>query len=125
MEDMSTDEVQSGRGDNMKNVVIVELKTNEEADRAVLEIDDAVRECTAALDAGKVRVSASGLVRNASGLVRDASRSVRGLVEVAKTAKSQIAKFYNPATHHQILPPKHLCLNYFKTFLYFLVTSSS
>ena len=56
-----------------KEVVIVGMKTNEEADKAVLEIDSAVRESTAALDAGKVRPSASGLVRNASELVRDAS----------------------------------------------------
>jgi hypothetical protein len=46
----------------MKNVVILELKTTQEADKAVLEIDEAVRESTAALDSGKVRASASGLV---------------------------------------------------------------
>ena len=38
-----------------KEVVIVGMKTNEEADEAVLEIDSAVRESTAAVDAGKVR----------------------------------------------------------------------
>ena len=34
-----------------KEVVIVGMKTNEEADKAVLEIDSAVRESTAGLDA--------------------------------------------------------------------------
>ena len=38
-----------------KNLVIAELKTSEEADKTVME-----------LDSGKVRPSASGLVRNAS-----------------------------------------------------------
>ena len=69
-----------------KDIVIVEMKTNQEADQAVLEIDDTVRENTAALDSGKVRPSASGLVRDASGLVRDASGLVRdasGLVRDA------------------------------------------
>ena len=36
-----------------KEIVIVELKTTMEADKAVLEVDDAVREITAALDSGK------------------------------------------------------------------------
>ncbi len=70
-----------------KNVVIVEIKTNEEADTAVLEIDEVVRKSAAALDAGKVRPSASGLVECASGLVRDASGLVRdasGLVKALK-----------------------------------------
>ena len=37
-----------------KNVVIVEMKTTMEADKAVLEVDDAVREIFSALDSGKV-----------------------------------------------------------------------
>jgi len=45
-----------------KNVIIVEMKTTMEADKAVLEVDDAVREIFSALDSGKVRPSASGLV---------------------------------------------------------------
>ena len=70
----------------MKNVTVAELKANREADKAVSEIDDAVRESVAALDSGKIRPSASGLVRHASGLVRDASGLVRdasGLVRDA------------------------------------------
>jgi hypothetical protein len=59
------------KGDKMRNVTIAEMKANEGADKAILEIDEAVRESTAALDSGKVRPSVSGLVRHASGLVRD------------------------------------------------------
>ena len=58
-----------------KEVVIVELKSTQEADKAVIEVDEVVRESTAALDAGKVRPSASGLVRCASELVRDGTKA--------------------------------------------------
>jgi hypothetical protein len=60
-----------------KDIVVLEMKTIQDTDSAILELDDAVRESVTALDCGKVRPSASGLVRNASGLVRDASELVR------------------------------------------------
>ncbi|MBU7015012.1 MAG: hypothetical protein HXS52_11500 [Theionarchaea archaeon] len=69
-----------------KDVVLAESKANQEADKTVLEIDDAVRECAAVLDSGKIPPSVSDLVRDASGLVRDASGLVRdasGLVRDA------------------------------------------
>ncbi len=69
-----------------KDVVVFEMETNEEANKAVKEIDAVVYKVTSAANNGKVRPSASGLVRNASGLVRDASGLVRdasGLVRDA------------------------------------------
>ncbi len=69
-----------------KDVVVLEMETNEEANKAVKEIDAVVHKVTSAANNGKVRPSASGLVRNASGLVRDASGLVRdasGLVRDA------------------------------------------
>ncbi len=70
-------------------MVIVGIKTNEEADNTVLEVDDAVREITAALDSGKVRPSASGLVSDACGLVRDAS----GLMRDALNQKKPVLQY--------------------------------
>ncbi|MBU6999112.1 MAG: hypothetical protein HXS41_10205 [Theionarchaea archaeon] len=46
-----------------KDIVVVEIRTVQDTDTAILELDDAVRESTAALDCGKVRPSASGLVK--------------------------------------------------------------
>ncbi|MGC1121967.1 MAG: hypothetical protein WBA22_12830, partial [Candidatus Methanofastidiosia archaeon] len=69
-----------------KDMIVIEIRTVQDTDNAILELDDAVRESVTALDCGKVRPSASGLVRNASGLVRDASGLVRdasGLVRDA------------------------------------------
>ncbi len=69
-----------------KDIVVFEMETNEEANKAVKEIDAVVYKVTSAANNGKVRPSASGLVRNASGLVRDASGLVRdasGLVRDA------------------------------------------
>jgi hypothetical protein len=57
-----------------KDIVIVGIKA-EKADKAILEVDDAAREVTAALDSGKIRPS--GLVSDTCGLVRDASRLVQ------------------------------------------------
>jgi hypothetical protein len=56
------------------------MKITEKADKIVLEIDDAVRESTTALDSEKVRPTASGLVRNASELVRHASWLVHNIL---------------------------------------------
>ncbi len=69
-----------------RDIVVFEMETNEEANKAVKEIDAVVYKVTSAANNGKVRPSASGLVRNASGLVRDASGLVRdasGLVRDA------------------------------------------
>jgi hypothetical protein len=45
------------KGDKMRNVTIAETKANEGADKAILEIDEEVRESVAALYSGKVRPS--------------------------------------------------------------------
>ncbi len=50
-----------------KGIAIVGIKVKE-ADKAVLEVDDAVGEITATLDSGKVQPS--GLVSDTCGLVR-------------------------------------------------------
>jgi hypothetical protein len=70
----------------MNRIAYTEIKTTEEAYKAISEVDCIVRESIDALDLGKVRPSASGLVRDASGLVRDASgllRDASGLVRDA------------------------------------------
>jgi dynactin complex subunit len=94
------------RGDKMrKATVIEEMKTNQEADEAVLEIDEAVRESTAALDSGNVRPSASGLVRDASGLVRDASGLVRDASGLVRDA-SGLVRDDQTAEHYKGLTEK-------------------
>jgi hypothetical protein len=74
-----------------KDIVLVGIKTNEETDKAVSSLDRAVQNMVTALDSGRVRPSASGLVnttsgivRDVSGLVRDASGLVRDLAEMVK-----------------------------------------
>jgi len=74
-----------------KDIVLVGMKTNEETDKAVSSLDGAVQDMVTALDSGRVRPSASGLVnttsgivRDVSGLMRDASGLVRDLVGMVK-----------------------------------------
>lgn len=74
-----------------KNLIIVELKTTMEADKAVLEVDDAVREIFAALDFGNVRPSTSGLVSDMCGLVRDTSGLVRDACRLMRDASGLVS----------------------------------
>jgi hypothetical protein len=67
-------------------MVLVEMQTNEETDKAVSSLDRAVHTMVTALNSGTVRPATgdlvngtSGIARDVSGLVRDASGLVRDL----------------------------------------------
>jgi len=69
-----------------KDMVLVEMQTSEETDKAVSSLDGAVHTMVTALNTGTVRPAAgelvngtSGIARDVSGLVRDASGLVRDL----------------------------------------------
>jgi len=74
-----------------KDMVLVEMQTNEETDSAVSSLDRAVHTMFTALNSGTVRPAAgelvnnmSGIARDVSGLVRDASGLVRDLSGAVK-----------------------------------------
>ena len=74
-----------------KDMVLVEMQTNEETDSAVSSLDGAVHTMVTALNTGTVRPAAgelingtSGIARDVSGLVRDASGLVRDLSGAVK-----------------------------------------
>ena len=80
-----------------KDMVLVEMQTNEETDRAISSLDGVVHTMVTALNSGKVRpaageliINTSGIARDVSGLVRDASGLVRdlsGAINNDETAK--------------------------------------
>ena len=74
-----------------KDMVLVEMQTNEETDRAISSLDGVVHTMVTALNSGKVRpaageliINTSGIARDVSGLVRDASGLVRDLSGAVK-----------------------------------------
>jgi hypothetical protein len=74
-----------------KDMVLVEMQTNEETDNAVSSLDGAVHTMVTALNTGTVRpaageliINTSGIARDVSGLVRDASGLVRDLSGAVK-----------------------------------------
>ena len=88
-----------------KDIVMVEIKTTEAADKAVSEIDRAVHESVAALDGGKVRPSASGMIRCASGMIRDASGMIRDASGMIRDA-SELVRDDKTAERYRILAAK-------------------
>ena len=88
-----------------KYVVLIERKTTEKAFEAISEIDEAVRESEAALDCGKVRPSASGMIRCASGMIRDASGMIRDASGMIRDA-SELVRDDKTEERYRILAEK-------------------
>jgi len=97
--------MEKGGMEMKKYIVLVEMKTTEEAFRAVLEMDEAVRESAAALDSGMVRPSASGMIRCASGMIRDASGMIRDASGLIRDA-SELVRDDKTAERYRILAEK-------------------
>jgi len=97
--------MEKGGMEMMKTIISVEMKTTEEASRAVLEMDEAARECVAALDSGLVRPSASGMIRCASGMIRDASGMIRDASGLIRDA-SELVKDDKTAERYKVLAEK-------------------